>query len=227
MVSFLKTGSWIIILTDSKIASKGITAMDKEKLGWESFALLLIDLQQDFWSERLAEGYPEFPSKVSELLGVCRGTGIEVIHLRSVFKVDSSNWMPIYKLRGSIPCLEGTTGVETLPFALEEEGEQIFLKQTFDGFQNPQLFPYLQSGQKRFILIAGLVTSICVFLTTASAMQHGFLTAIVEDSCADRPSVHDGTLNTYSFMFDRVGVNSITERHRRWMDSIQRLSVDL
>jgi nicotinamidase-related amidase len=35
---------------------------------------------------------------------------------------------------------------------------------------------YLRQKRKRFVLTAGLVTSVCVFLTTASAAQNGFLT---------------------------------------------------
>ena len=124
--------------------------------------------------------------------------------------------MPRYRLRGRIPCVAGTPGVETLAFAVEEPGEHVIVKQTFDGFHTPELLPYLRERGKRFLLTAGLVTSVCVFLTTASATQVGFLTTMVEDCCADEPSAHEGTLERYQFIFDRVTVDQIVERRAEW-----------
>jgi len=92
--------------------------------------------------------------------------------------------MPTYLLRGRTPCVQGTVGIEPLPFASANVGETIMLKHTFDGFQNPELEQYLHQRGKRFVLTAGLRTSTCVLLTTASAMQKGFLVALVEDCCA-------------------------------------------
>jgi nicotinamidase-related amidase len=63
----------------------------------------------------------------------------------------------------------GTPGIATLPFAAEQPGEAVFQKQSFDGFQNPRRLPYLRQRGKRFSLTAGLITSTCVFRTTASA----------------------------------------------------------
>lgn len=105
---------------------------------WDQFALLLIDVQRDFWPEGLAQVRPEFPANIAALLTFCRTEGIEVVHLRASFKADTSHWMPRYRLRGSIPCLQGTAGAAPTPFAVEKPGERIILKQTFDGFHNPE-----------------------------------------------------------------------------------------
>jgi nicotinamidase-related amidase len=191
---------------------------------WGQFVLLLIDVQQDFWEKETAESYPHFPSNVARLLGLCRTEGIQIVHLRASFKQDMSDWMVKYKLRGSIPCVEGTPGIETLPFALEEPGEAVLVKQTFDGFQNTSLLEYLRQGGKRFLLTAGLVTSTCVLFTTASAAQNGFLTAVVEDCCADEPLAHRETLDRYRFIFDRTTVEAIAERHLEWLADLQRLA---
>ena len=189
---------------------------------WDQFALLLVDVQQDFWSKRMAESFPEFPANIIRLLGLCRSEGIEIVHLRACFKPDMSDWMPRYKLLGRIPCIAGTAGVEPLPFALGEPGEKVIIKQSFDGFHSPELLPYLQQKRKRFLLTAGLVTSTCVFLTTASATQKGFLTAVVEDCCADHPESHEQTLDRYQFMFERVALDQISERHSRWETDLKR-----
>jgi nicotinamidase-related amidase len=195
--------------------------MAEAQRDWEEFVLLLVDLQRDFWSERVSESFPRFPAQVSQLLTFCRSEGIEVVHLRASFKPDGSDWMPMYRLRGRIPCVEGTEGVETLAFALEEPGEKVITKQTFDGFQVRQLLQYLQSSGKRFVLVAGLVTSVCVLFTAVSAAQRGFLTAIVEDCCADRLRMHEQTLDTYQFIFERVTSDLIRDRHPHWQAAVQ------
>ena len=59
-------------------------------------------------------------------------------------------------------------------------------------------------------LAAGLRTSTCVLLTTASAMQQAGLVALVADCCADEPHAHNHTLERYTFLFARtpVGVDT-------------------
>jgi nicotinamidase-related amidase len=197
--------------------------MAQTECDWAHLALLLIDVQRDFWDEKTAEVFPDFPSNVTHLLELCRKEAIEVVHLRARFQPDRSDWMVRYKLRGSIPCVEGTPGAETLPFALEKPGEAIFVKQTFDGFQNTQLLEFLREKGKRFLLTAGLVTSTCVLFTTVSAAQNGFLTAVVEDCCADEPLAHQETLDRYRFIFDRTTVEDMPHRHGQWLAELQKL----
>jgi ureidoacrylate peracid hydrolase len=191
---------------------------------WEQFALLLIDVQRDFWSERTAHAHPDFPANIATLLTVCRREGIDVIHLRASFRADRSDWMPTYLVRGRTPCVEGTAGIEALPFASEHVGETIMHKHTFDGFQNGELEHYLHQRGKRFVLTAGLLTSVCVLLTTASAMQKGFLAAVVEDCCADERTAHQHTLERYTFIFERTPVGSIANRHTEWIAALERLN---
>ncbi len=63
----------------------------------------------------------------------------------------------------------------------------------------------------------------CVLLTTVSAMQNGFLTAVVEDCCADEPDAHQQTLDRYAFIFDRATVSSIPHRRAGWLEDLKRL----
>jgi nicotinamidase-related amidase len=190
---------------------------------WGQFVLLLIDVQRDFWGESVAERFAHFPTNVARLLSLCRTENIEVVHLRASYKPDMSDWMPRYKLRGRIPCVQGTDGIETLPFALEEPGETVITKQTFDGFLAPELSVHLQQKRKRFVLTAGLVTSVCVLFTTVSAAQTGFLTAVVEDCCADDVQAHEQTLDRYRFIFDRTTVDCISDRYPEWLATLREL----
>ncbi|MEW6496117.1 MAG: cysteine hydrolase [Cyanobacteriota bacterium] len=191
---------------------------------WQSFALLVIDVQEDFWTEKLESAFPAFQDNISCLLSFCRSRGIEVIHLREVFNPDGSDWLPRYRLRGRAPCVRGTKGVEVLSVAREQLGEMVIEKQTQDGFLNPKLLNYLHSKDKRFLFTAGLVTSVCVLLTTASASQLGFLAMVVSDCCADYPEAHAIALKRYrGFLFDCVALDQIPQRLQEWRIQIEQL----
>jgi len=197
-----------------------MSRFDNEDRDWKSFALLLVDVQNDFWPREFSEQFPQFPENTAQLLKFCRAEGIEVIHIRAVFKQDMSDWMVRYRLRKRIPCVEGSVGVEVMPFAQALPGEKVIIKHSFDGFQAPELLPYLRQTQKRFLLVAGLITSTCVLFTTVSAMQNGFLTAIIEDCCADEPMRHEQTLETYPFIFERTKLSLLPSHHDQWQTQL-------
>jgi nicotinamidase-related amidase len=134
-----------------------------------------------------------------------------------------SDWMVRYKLTGSIPCVQGTSGIEILPCAVEAPGELVIVKQTFDGFYRPELQDHLERTGKRFVLVAGLITSACVLFTATSASQRGFLTTVVEDCCADERSAHEQTLERYQFIFGRTTVERIPGCHAEWQAALDEL----
>lgn len=196
-----------------------------DPIDWRRFVLLLIDVQRDFWPEETAQAFPDFPSKVEGLLEYCRRTGLDVVHVRAEFEPDGTDWMAPYRIRGEIPCLRGTTGAGVLPCAAERTGEPVIRKRTFDAFHQPDLLTHLQRARKSFILVAGLETSVCVLFTAASAVQRGFLTAVVEDCCADDPDKHAAAMAHYPFVFDRTSLGRLETDHGRWtamLNTLQR-----
>lgn len=200
-----------------------VTVDGRNKPDWQPFALLLIDVQRDFWEPQIERTFPGFPDKVARLLRFCRNEGIDIVHIRAAFEPDGSDWMIRYHLKGSIPCLSGSPGADILPCAEALPGETVLIKQTLDAFQLPELAPYLRDRGKQFLLMAGLVTSICVLLTTASAAQQGFLAAVIEDCCADEPDRHTDTLERYPFIFDRVAVDQLNQCRDCWIDEIAKV----
>lgn len=193
-------------------------------LDWSAFALLLIDVQRDFWSEAVAAAFPGFPANVARLLACCRAEGIDVIHLRARFRPDGSDWMVNARLRGRGPCVDGTPGAETLDFARELPGEAVIVNRAWDGFHTAELPAYLGDRRKRVLLIAGLVTSVCVLFTAASAAQRGFLAAVVEDCCVDRPEAHEETLRRYGgLVFRRTAVDGLLDGYATLWEALRRL----
>ena len=198
--------------------------MNAASTNWNSFALLLIDVQKDFWKDNMSQTFADYEKNVRRLLHVCRHEGIDVVHLRARFQQDESDWMVKYKSFDRIPCIEGTRGVEIFPFAEDYPGGFVIFKQTFDGFHKPALPAYLEKNQKRYLLVAGLITSVCVLLTAATAAQRGYLVGVVEDCCADSPEAHEQVLQGYPFIFDRVSVNQITSCHDMWLADVEQIT---
>jgi nicotinamidase-related amidase len=192
---------------------------------WDDFALLLVDVQRDFWSAELEKAFPRFQEDLERLLRFCRASGIEVIHLREVFgDGDRSDWLPRYRMRGRSPCVRGTPGAAPLEVAVERVGEKIIEKQTQNGFHSLELLPYLCSREKRYLLVAGLVTSVCVALTATSAAQTGFLAAIVADGCADYPEAHELTLKRFrGWLLDVATTGELATRHADWRKQLEQL----
>ncbi len=197
--------------------------MNRKTRNWDPFALLLIDVQKDFWADRMSQEIADYEKHVAKLLHVCRREGIDVIHLRARFQPDKSDWMVRYLSLGRIPCINGTPGVEVFSFARDEPGEFVIYKQSFDGFLKPALQAYLEKNGKRYLFVAGLVTSVCVLLTAAAAAQRGYLVGVVEECCADSPEAHEQTLQGYPFVFDRVSVDRIVDCHDTWLEDIAAL----
>lgn len=187
-----------------------------ESSSWSRYALVLVDLQHDFWSASVAVSAAQLPERVAALVRYARAEGIAVVHVRARFRPDGSDWIARYRLRRRIPCIGGTPGANTLSFAIEEPGEPVVTKHTFDAFLNTDLDELLSQQGIRGLLIAGLVTSTCVLFTASTATQLGYLVSVVEDCCADEGELHHATLANYAFVFSTVRSDEIADRRAGW-----------
>ena len=189
----------------------------------EKVALVLIDIQRDFWAPINEENkFPEFPEKVSKLLDISRKLGFHIVHIRSVFQSDRSDWMLFYRPegRGMIPCIAGTEGIDFTGFAEPIEGEKIIEKQTFDAFVDTDLDDYLSSQDIKVVLIAGLETSVCVLFSANSAYLRKYLPLVVSDACGDTPERHKTALEMYTDLsFKQVTTKQLAEEY----PSVERL----
>lgn len=191
-------------------------------MDWSGFVLLMVDIQKDFWTPSRQRMHPNFPENVERLLAFARSEALRVIHLRGAFDPDGSDWMPRHRLIGDVPCIRGTPGIEPLDCARELADELVLSKQTFNAFSHPELQPALREQGARFVLVAGLVTSVCVLSTAIGASERGYLAAVVEDCCADNRD-NAATLKEYPFAIERVGHEALAERHPQWLEQLSAL----
>jgi nicotinamidase-related amidase len=172
-------------------------------------ALLLVDVQRDFWGPLAREPrFCSFPANIRSLLATARAHRLNVVHTHAVFQPDASDWMLFYRShgRGAIPCIAGSAGAAVEDFASPQEGEPVIRKQAFDGFVNTDLERVLRERDIQAILVAGLVTSVCVLFTATSAYLRRFVPLVVTDACADTPEHHDAALR----MYDGLCFQSVT-----------------
>ncbi|MBW4606246.1 MAG: cysteine hydrolase [Hassallia sp. WJT32-NPBG1] len=192
---------------------------------WNDFALILIDVQHGCWSSHTQLAFPGFSANLASLLSLCRKNKIEVIHLRTEYQADKSDWMPFEKLGMPVSCIQGTQAVEFLDFANPVRGETVITKNAIDGFTQLELDQTLKRKGKKFLLLSGLNTSVCVLFTVVSAVQKGYLTALVEDCCADWSlKAHSFTFAHYAnYLFKTTCVSDIQHRYTAWCTLIQQL----
>ena len=166
----------------------------------EQIALILIDVQRDFW--RPFKDFPEFvdfPRNVGSLLSDARAKGFTVVHTQASFKPDCSDWMLFYRQsgRGDVPCIAGTEGALFEDFATPLPNEHVITKQTFDGFVGTDLGHIMYERDVKAALIAGLETSVCVLFTATSAYLRRIIPLLITDACGDEPLRHKATLRMY------------------------------
>lgn len=196
----------------------------------EQVALILVDIQRDFWGP--LKDHPEhtaFPGNVEALLSEARSRGLTVVHVRSEFDPDRSNWMLFYRPegRGEIPCIAGTEGTRFEGFAAPISGEKTVEKKVFDGFVGTDLEEYLRGRGVRAALISGLETSVCVLFTATSAYLRRIVPLVVSDACADEPSRHRSTLSMYGDLcFKEVTTSQVVGDWASVMALVERFAED-
>jgi nicotinamidase-related amidase len=166
----------------------------------QHLALILIDIQRDFWQPlKILPRLSAFAANVTTLLQVARDKGLTIIHTQAWFKPDRSDWMLFYRPqgRGNVPCIADTDGALFEDFAMPLPHEIVIQKQTFDGFVGAPLESLLREHHVKAALIAGLETSVCVLFTATSAYLRRIVPLVVEDACGDELARHEATLRLY------------------------------
>lgn len=176
-----------------------------------NLALILIDIQNDFWQPlQVLPHLATFPASVERLLQSARARNLTIIHTQAWFNPDRSDWMLFYRPegRGTVPCIADTAGAEFTAFAMPQEGEIIIKKQAFDGFVGTNLDLILREHDIQAALIAGLETSVCVLFTANSAYLRRIVPLVVEDASGDELSRHKATMEMYT----NLSFKSVTTR---------------
>jgi len=127
-------------------------------------ALLLIDIQEFYFNQTKAplEGNLEASLQASSLLSLFREKGMPVIHV-------------MHKGGGDIH-----ENVKPLP------GEKVFEKEEVSCFRETGLNEYLGLTGIRTLVIAGMMTHMCVEAAVRAASDLGYDCILIHDACATK-----------------------------------------
>ncbi len=140
-------------------------------------ALILIDIQNDYFpgGKMELEGSVEASICANRLQSFYRERKLPVIHIQHI------NIRP-----GSTFFLPSTDGVEIHTNVTPLLGETVVQKNFPNSFRDTALLGHLEKEGIKGLVIAGMMTHMCVDSTTRAAFDYGFKCTVVADACATR-----------------------------------------
>lgn len=145
-------------------------------------ALLLIDVQQDYFPGGAFPLHePEAAAAATaRLLAAFRASDEPVFHVRHAGEPDSGF------------LVRDTPGAEFHPSVAPEDGEEVVTKASPNGFLDTDLDARLRHDGVRDLVVAGMMTSMCVDATVRTASDLGYRVTLVADACACPALEHAG-----------------------------------
>jgi len=146
-------------------------------------ALLLIDIQNDYFPGGAMElsGGVEAGRQAAALLAAFRGKGLPVIHVQHVSTRPGATFF-----------LPDTPGVEIHDGVAPLAGETVVRKHFPNSFRETVLLDQLRGGGISSLVIAGMMTHMCVDTTVRAAFDLGFASQLAHDGCATRSLAFGG-----------------------------------
>lgn len=145
-------------------------------------ALLLIDLQQDYFpGGALPLHAPEeATAAAARLLAAFRAADEPVFHVRHAGE-PAAGFL-----------VRDTPGAEFHPSVVPEDGEEVVTKTKVNAFLDTDLDARLRHDEVRELVVAGMMTSMCVDAAVRTASDLGYRVTVAQDACACPPLTHAG-----------------------------------
>lgn len=150
-------------------------------------ALLLIDLQNDYFPGGAMElvGAGAAVAQATKLLGAFRRQSLPVIHIQHVSTRAGATFF-----------LPDSRGVEIHSSVAPRADESVFTKHYPNAFRETPLLDHLRGGTITQLVIAGMMTQMCIDTSTRAAADLGFACTLAHDACATRALSFGGTTVT-------------------------------
>ncbi len=137
--------------------------------------LLIIDIQRDYFpggAYPLVE--PEAAAAAARsVLDSFRAANEPVIHMKHVWDAPEAEFMR-----------PGTEGIEIHPTVAPADGELVLEKASPNSFVDTKLEDELRKLGSDDLVVAGMMSSMCVDATVRAAADLGFSPTVVHDACA-------------------------------------------
>ncbi len=147
-------------------------------------ALLVVDIQNDYFPGGAMElaGSVEAAREAARLLRVFRDRHEPVIHIQHVsLRPGATFFRP------------GTEGVKIHASVAPLAGETVLEKHFPNGFRDTSLAEDLRARGIGRLVIAGMMTHLCIDTTARAAADLGFECVLAHDACATRDLAFEAT----------------------------------
>ena len=146
-------------------------------------ALLIIDLQNDYFpgGAMELEGADAAGAKAGAALEKFRRNGAPVIHVRHLSVRPGSTFF-----------LPGTRGAEIHPSVSPRDAEMLIEKNFPNSFRGTRLEQTLKESGVKNLVVAGMMTHMCVDATVRHAADLGYKITLLGDACATRAQSYVG-----------------------------------
>jgi nicotinamidase-related amidase len=140
-------------------------------------ALLIIDIQNDYFpgGAMELEGAEAAGAKAGSAIKHFRSKGLPVIHVRHLSTRPGSTFF-----------LPGTKGAEIHASVLPQGNETIIEKNFPNSFRATGLKESLEKQQVKNLVVAGMMTHMCVDASVRHAADLGYKITLLGDACATR-----------------------------------------
>ena len=146
-------------------------------------ALLVIDIQNDYFpgGAMQLEGTDAAGAKAGAAIAKFRKEGKPVIHVRHLSVRPGATFF-----------LPGTKGAEIHPSVKPAAGELVIEKNFPNSFRNTSLQGALEGLQTKDLVVAGMMTHMCVDASVRHAADLGYPVTLLGDACATRAQSYGG-----------------------------------
>lgn len=146
-------------------------------------ALLIIDIQNDYFpgGAMELEGAEQAGAKAAQALGKFRKDGLPVFHVQHLSVRPGATFF-----------IPGTPGVEIRDGLKPLEGETLIEKNFPNSFRGTALQNYLDKKKIKNLVVAGMMTHMCVDASVRQAADLGYKVTLLADACATRAQSFGG-----------------------------------
>ena len=212
------------ILNDFQSPTKRLHSTSCPPLDASKTALLIVDVQPEYWSEcpAVRKDFPQFPTQLSSLINNCRTQNCKrIIWVRAAYDYDNSPWLHQFARlhQGNIPpVVRPSSKWEDFATPRDENNEMVITKSSWSSTSGGTgLLDSLKSDGIETVLVCGLITSVCVQHSAFGVFEAGYRTVLVTDACADRGRArHEAAMALYGdYMYELRSVDSVQAEFKK------------
>lgn len=146
-------------------------------------ALLLVDIQNDYFPGGAMElvGAVQAGAQAGKLLQAFRRRALPIVHVQHISTRPGATFF-----------LPGTAGAQIHSSVAPATGETVLQKNFPNSFRDTPLLDHLRDHEVKQLVIAGMMTQMCIDTTTRAAADLGFQCLLAHDACATKALTYGG-----------------------------------